>query len=1127
VARPENPIDPHAGPLAEFAEGLRRLRKLADLNVRELAQRAHVSASALSQAASGQQLPTWEVTAAFVQACGGDLGSWRTRWDTIAAETGTELRRRRVATARREPSQDAPSAPGGRPVDDDAPPLDSIVSPQDFHQALKSQRVRAGNPSLRELSATAGRIGRVLPRSTLAEALAPTDRLPPVDLVEAFLSACGVPAAQLDAWRSAWARTAYHTQREPAARNTRWSHTCPYRGLAAFGPDEAEVFYGRERATGALLAGVAECLTGPGMLIVTGASGAGKSSLLRAGLLPALAKGTLGPGSQDWPHAQMTPGTMPLGQLAVALATLSGTNVPTARQFLAEPENARLLAQQILVATDTTAAQPPTSNPAALPGRLVLIVDQFEEVFTACPDPAQRDAFIAALCAMAGAGPTTRSAPAIVLLSVRGDFFGHCAASAPLAEVLQTGTFVVGPLTESELRSTITGPAAAAGLLIEDGLVDNILADLRSAKTAGGFEPAVLPLLSHAMLLTWRHREGDVLTHRAYAATGGLASSVSASAEATFADLTPGQQSAARMTLRRMITIPSDGVATRRRVRLAELDGTSPPEDVSAALAAFTTSRLIVVSSDTAEIAHDIVLHTWPRLQSWLESDRAQIALVTQLTDAARAWEESARDPAFLYRSSRLAAVLDDLNEPALPTTVRAFLEASKEREAQAARASQRRRQVRAALIACLAVMAILSSYTAYVAFRQREEAERQRLLAVSGRVAFASQTLSDDSLSGLLAVAAWRIAPNDEARNSMITALAPDGAVIPAAAFTSQSGAVNDVAFSPDGQTLATAGDDGAVVLWDLTDRAHPRQTAVPAHTGAVNDLAFSPDGQSLATTGRDNKVLLWNIADRPPGMAATLTDSIGAVYGLTFSPDGRSLATAGRDSTVRLWNIADPTQPRIAATLTGDTGAVYGLAFSPDGRILAAGGDDATAVLWDLSDRGHPRQTATILGDTRAIYGLAFSPDGRSLATAGRDSTVLLWNIADPTRPGMVATLTGHTGAVYGVAFSPDGRILATAGDDNTVRLWNVATRRPVGQPLVGSTGGIRHVAFSPGGRGLVTSGNDGRVQLWSIPNKLAPEQLIEAICDKAGRDLTPVEWTSYVPGLPYRQVCPSAQR
>jgi transcriptional regulator with XRE-family HTH domain len=1031
VARPENPIDPHAGPLAEFAEGLRRLRKLADLDYRELAQRAHVSASALSQAASGQKLPTWEVTAAFVRACGGDLESWRTRWDTVAAETGVELRRRRVAASRHEPRHDAPSTPDGRPVENDAPRLDSIVLPQDFHQALKSQRVHAGNPSLRALGTAAERIGRALPRSTLADALARTDRLPPVDLVEAFLSACDVPAAQLDAWRSAWARTAYHAQRGPTARNTRWSHMCPYRGLAAFGPDEADVFYGRERATAALLAGATKCLTGPGMLIVTGASGAGKSSLLRAGLLPALASGGLGPRSQDWPHTLITPGPTPLDQLAVTLATLSGVDVPNARQYLTEPESARLLAQQALMASTAKKA---TCDPAAPLGRLVLIVDQFEEVFTACHDSTQRDAFITALCAMASAAPTKRPASAIVLLSVRGDFFGHCASSAPLAEVMQTRTFVVGPLTESELRSTITGPAATAGLLIEDGLVDNILADLRSAKTASGFEPAVLPLLSHAMLLTWQHREGNALTHRAYAAIGGLATSVSTSAEATFADLTPDQQSAARMIFHKMITIPSDGVVTRRRVPLADLNETLPPEEVSATLAVFTTSRLIVVSGDTAEIAHDIVLHTWPRLKFWLESDRAQIALITQLTDAARAWEASARDPAFLYQSSRLAAVRDDLNESALPPNVHAFLAASVERETQAIRASRRRRQVRAALIAGLAVMALLSSCTAYVAFRQGEAAERQSRLALSGRVAFASQTLSDDALSGLLAVAAWRIAPNDEARNSMTTALARYGFVIPAAAFTGQTGAVKDVAFSPDGRTLATAGDDGTTVLWDLNDRVRPRRTA-------------------------------------------TLTGHTGAVYGLTFSPDGRTLATAGDDNLVRLWNVADPT-PRMAATLTDSIGVVYGLAFSPDGRTLATAGDDNTVRLWDVATH-RPR-----------------------------------------------ATLTGHTGAVYGLAFSPDGQILATAGDDNTVRLWDIATGRPVGQPLVGSTGGIRHVAFSPG-EGLVTTGNDGRVQLWSVPDQMAPEDLVKALCSKARRDLTRAEWTRYVPGLPYRQVCPSTHQ
>jgi WD40 repeat protein len=461
-----------------------------------------------------------------------------------------------------------------------------------------------------------------------------------------------------------------------------------------------------------------------------------------------------------------------------------------------------------------------------------------------------------------------------------------------------------------------------------------------------------------------------------------------------------------------MITIPSDGVATRQRIRLTELNGTLngtlPPEEVNAALAACTASRLIVVSSDTAEIAHDIVLHTWPRLQSWLESDRAQIALVTQLTDAAHAWEESARDPAFLYRSSRLAGVRDDLDEAALPSTVREFLASSIERERQETRASQRRRQVRTALIACLAVMAILSSCIAYVAFRQREAADRQRLLvllALSGRVTFASRMVNDQTLSSLLAVAAWRIAPTDEARTSMVTALAQEGTVIPAAAISGQTGRVNEVAISPDGRFLATASADGTARLWDLSDPTHPQGTAatLTGHTEAVDDVAFSPDGRTLASASADKTVRLWNSATGKP-IGRPLTGHTHSVWSVTFSPDGRILATTSEDGTARLWDAT--TGRRIVAPLAGHVGAVYGLAFSPDGRTLATAGDDNTVRLWDAA-AGRPI-VQPLVGSTGGITKVTFTAfRGKTgLITIGTDGRVQLWNISDQMTPEELIT-------------------------------------------------------------------------------------------------------------------------
>ncbi|MGH3972601.1 MAG: helix-turn-helix domain-containing protein, partial [Pseudonocardiaceae bacterium] len=330
MARLESPIDPRTGPLAEFAMELRQLRERTGMTYRELAQRAHCSASALCQAANGRRLPTWEITRAFVEGCGGDQQQWQARWQAVADEIGVDSdpttssgRDGDEVAAQSDSSDLREHLPNGN-----IPPLSSITTPQDFHLALRALRAQVGNPSLRDLSVLARKHGgHILPRSTLGNVLTRTHRLPSWDIVEAFLSACDMQVTEVDSWKSVWARVAFLLQRD-SIPGTAWQGECPYPGLAAFNEDQARWFYGRDQLTTALTERLGARLRKGGMQVVVAPSGAGKSSLLHAGLLPKLDSDAL-PGSSQWRRMVFTPTADPLAALATHIAPLTNTHPTT------------------------------------------------------------------------------------------------------------------------------------------------------------------------------------------------------------------------------------------------------------------------------------------------------------------------------------------------------------------------------------------------------------------------------------------------------------------------------------------------------------------------------------------------------------------------------------------------------------------------------------------------------------------------------------------------------------------------------------------------------------------------------------------------------------------------------
>jgi WD40 repeat protein/DNA-binding SARP family transcriptional activator len=904
---------------------------------------------------------------------------------------------------------------------------------------------------------------------------------------------------------------------------------CPYKGLARFEASDAEFFFGRER----LVAELVTHLVGAGLVGVVGPSGSGKSSLIRAGLLPALRDGVL-PGSDRWLQVLMRPGEHPMTELATLAAR---PDMPADR---GGGEAIAAIGKAGDATTPWWGASERLLRTIAEEERLLLVVDQFEEVFTTCRDEAERAAFLAALTEGAWAD---RSVTVVVV--VRADYYGHCAADPRLADLLAANHMLVGPMHADELRRAIELPARRAGLRLEPGLSAAMVGEVAE-------EPGGLPLLSCALLENWQHRQGRTLTVAAFHQAGGVHGAVARLAERAWQQLDPDQQAVARRILLRLAG-PGEGEAVvRRRVALSEFTA-SGDERGRVVLDLLVDHRVLTMGEDSLEVAHEALLREWPRLRGWLEEDVQGRALHRHLIGAAQEWEQAGRDPGELYRGARLTGALDwahdhhaDLNQ-----LEREFLDASRaaaEREVadarhraeqesrRARREAQVSRRLRAALAGLTAVLVLALVAGGFaVALRGRAErqtlvAQRQAVVAESRRLDALALVEGDLDRSLLLAVEAMRLNGSVDSRGALLTTLlrspqalrvfqggnplqkvtaSPDGRILAAVddvdetyLWDTRTGgrlsgmdAFGVVAFSRDGRLLATVGSPAGrlipagghldVLLWDVARRHLTKRLPMPGKTDIVVEAAFSPDSRILAArtlpgsltagTVRES-IIFWNLASGAR-LGPVLHHSRGqeARGNLEFAPDGATLYTSVQGGKTIVWDVTRRRRVR-----TFSLGGM--LAVSRDGKTLALGQQDGSIILVDATT-GQRRRLFT--AHSAAITGLAFSPDGATLASASDDRTAILWNLATGKAR---ETLRGHAGSVTGVAFSPDDARLYTSSLDDSVIAWDLTGTRGLARRLTHAASSVAEVAFSPRDPNLLAlAQHNGPVTLWDLARRV----------------------------------------
>ena len=863
----------------------------------------------------------------------------------------------------------------------------------------------------------------------------------------------------------------------------------PYKGLRAFDAADSRDFFGREAVVERLISRLASSTemggNGKGrFLAIVGPSGSGKSSLVKAGIVPALWSGQL-PGSERWFIVSTVPGSRPLDNLETSLTRVAADQASNVRAHLERDGNGMSRIANLMLPQDDS--------------ELLVIIDQFEELYTLVDEESSRKQFMDLLY-HAVTDPKSRVR---VIVTLRADFYDRPLQYPGFGRLVDANLETLLPLSVEELERAIVRPGENAGVSFEPGLVATIIDDVT-------YQPGNLPLLQYALAELFELREDRLITTRAFNAIGGAGGALAGRAEDLYQEQDEAGREMIRQMLLRLVALrdsvgETDGPAmteTRRRVPRSELlSATSEPERLDDIIDTYAAYRLLTLGHDpatrrpTVELAHEALLKAWHRMGSWLLESAADLRLQRQLIRATDEWVESDKDESFLMHGSRLASFETWANDTQLVFSEeeREYIEASlaarerrkiAERQQRDKQAHLERRASRflRGLVGIMGIGLVIAIGLTVAAVSFARQADEQKRLAIARElVSAAIANLDvDPERSILLALeAAETTSETDgyilpEVGNALHLAVQADR-------IETTVPSVGTVAFSPDGKLLAIGNAVGSIKLWDL--EANQWELMLSGHLSLISNLVFSPDGRFLASSSFDTEVKLWDAAD---GAELLVIDSHDTqVNSVGFSPDSRRLATVDRAGTLRIWNITQVTEQqaleRIPLGLSEPVffeelpGEATDVIYSPTGQWIAAVVPGVGILVWDANsgELTQEIQAVSALGS-----GIAFSPSGSQLAGSSSDFGATIWDVGT----GEPIEFLPETAPITHVAYSQDGSILATSARDGNVGLWDVVSGQPIIR-LVGQTTGFNFLALSPDGTRVAVGNGPRSTSIWNV--------------------------------------------